>query len=221
MGSNYNPKIVKNGLVLCLDAANPRSYSGSGTVWNDLSGNGNNGSLVNGVGFSSENKGSLVFDGVDDVITVSVSKNATCTFEFWANLTSGYNNVMLFNAGNVSAGPDLFFTGGKICWNTWDSANNPFGNIPTNAYNSFHHYVVINDSTSTTKLYFDGALLGAASYRSAATTTIFTIGKAGAGGGDSGYPWRGRIANSLIYNRALTAAEIRQNFEATRDRYGI
>jgi len=215
------PEIVNDGLVLHLDAANPRSYTGSGTVWKDLSGNGNDGMLINGVGYSTDNNGSLVFDGVNDVISVSVSKNATCTFECWANLTSGSNNVMLFNAGDVSAGPDLFFTGGKICWNTWNAANNPFGNIPANAYNSFHHYVVINDSTSTTKLYFDGAFLGAASYRSAAATTVFTIGKAGAGGGDSGYPWRGRIASSLIYNRALSAQEIKQNFEATRDRYGV
>ena len=63
MGTSYNPHIVSDGLVLCLDAANPRSYPGSGTSWYDLSGNGNNGTLVNGVGYSSDNAGSLVFDG--------------------------------------------------------------------------------------------------------------------------------------------------------------
>lgn len=221
MGIRYNTSIVRNGLVLHLDAANVKSYPGSGTVWNDLSGNGNNGSLLNGVSYLLDNKGTFNFDGTDDVVALTVTKTASCTFEFWANLISGTNNCMLFNAGNVSSGPDLFFTGGKICWNTWDGANNPFGNIPTNAYNSFHHYTIVNDSTSTTKLYFDGTLLGSAVYKSAASTTTFTIGKAGSAGGDSGYPWKGRIAVSKIYNRALSASEIKQNFEALRGRYSI
>jgi hypothetical protein len=62
-------QIVTNGLVLLLDAGNPASYPGSGTTWFDLSGNGNNGTLVNGVGYNSDNGGSLVFDGVDDIFT--------------------------------------------------------------------------------------------------------------------------------------------------------
>ena len=60
------PTIVTNGLVLHLDAGNPASYPGSGTTWTDLSGNGNDGTLVNGVGYDSANGGSLVFDGVND-----------------------------------------------------------------------------------------------------------------------------------------------------------
>ena len=217
----HGATIVRNGLVLHLDAANPKSYPGTGTVWKDLSGNGNNGTLVNGVGYNSANNGSMVFDGVDDVVTITAAKSASCTFEFWAYLISGTGNCMLFNAGNVSAGPDLFFSSGKICWNIWDGTNNPFGNIPTIAYDSFHHYVVVNDSTSTAKLYFDGELLGSAVYRSATASTTFTIGKAGSGGGDSGYPWRGRVTMSRIYNRALSAEEIQQNFNAVRGRYGI
>ena len=66
MALSHSPSIVTNGLVLCLDAANSKSYPGSGTTWTDLSGRGNNGTLVNGVGYNSGNLGSLVFDGVDD-----------------------------------------------------------------------------------------------------------------------------------------------------------
>lgn len=66
MALAHNPKIVTDGLVLCLDAANPKSYPGSGTVWSDLSGNGNNGTLVNGVGYNSNNGGYLTFDGSND-----------------------------------------------------------------------------------------------------------------------------------------------------------
>jgi len=63
---SHSPKIVTDGLVLCLDAGNPKSYPGSGTTWTDLSGNSNNGTLVNGVGYNGSNLGSLSFDGVDD-----------------------------------------------------------------------------------------------------------------------------------------------------------
>jgi hypothetical protein len=62
------PNIVTDGLVLYLDAANQKSYPGTGTTWNDLSGNGNNGTLVNGPTFNSDNNGSIVFDGVDDYV---------------------------------------------------------------------------------------------------------------------------------------------------------
>ena len=68
MGVFAGPEIVEDGLVLALDAGNTKSYPGSGTTWTDLSGNGNNGSLVNGVGYNSGNLGSLSFDGVNDYV---------------------------------------------------------------------------------------------------------------------------------------------------------
>lgn len=67
------PNIVRNGLVLCLDAASLRSYPGSGTTWNDLSGNNNNGTLTNGPTFNSENGGSIVFDGTNDYAPITGS----------------------------------------------------------------------------------------------------------------------------------------------------
>ena len=71
MAYSNGPKIVTDGLVLCLDAANSKSYPGTGTAWNDLSGNGNNGTLINGVGYNSNNGVSLVFDGVNDYANIS------------------------------------------------------------------------------------------------------------------------------------------------------
>ena len=64
----YGPRIVSNGLVLCLDAANKRSYPGTGTTWTDLSGNSNNGTLTNGPTFSAGNMGSILFDGTNDYV---------------------------------------------------------------------------------------------------------------------------------------------------------
>ena len=66
----HSPRIITDGLVLCLDAANRQSYPGSGTVWTDLAGS-NNGTLTNGPTFSSANGGSIVFDGVDDFIELN------------------------------------------------------------------------------------------------------------------------------------------------------
>ena len=72
-----NNLYVKDGLVLDLDAGNPLSYPGTGTTWTDLSGNNNNGTLINGVGYNSDNGGSLVFDGVDDHGTIPHSPSLT------------------------------------------------------------------------------------------------------------------------------------------------
>ena len=67
----YNPRTITDGLVLCLDAANRKSYPGSGTTWTDLSGRGNTGTLTNGPTYSSANGGSIVFDGTDDIVNTS------------------------------------------------------------------------------------------------------------------------------------------------------
>ena len=70
MGLSHSPRIVTNGLVLCVDAANPRSYPGAGTAWTDLSKQGNNGTLTNGPTFDSANGGSILLDGSDDYVEV-------------------------------------------------------------------------------------------------------------------------------------------------------
>ena len=75
MSLSHLPKIVTNGLVLCLDASDIKSYPKSGTTWFDRSGNGNNGTLVNGVGYSSGNGGVLAFDGVDDYVEIIIWHN--------------------------------------------------------------------------------------------------------------------------------------------------
>ena len=86
MGFYRGPKIVTNGLVLYLDAANKKSYPGTGTTWTDLSGLGNNGTLTNGPTFNSANGGSIVFDGVDDYVSVANNSSlnaSTQTVSVW------------------------------------------------------------------------------------------------------------------------------------------
>ena len=92
------PNVVTNGLVLALDAANTKSYVSGSTTWNDLSGNNNSGSLVNGPTFNSANLGSIVFDGVDDYINCGNSSTLniteTFTISLWINSTR--NNIQSY-----------------------------------------------------------------------------------------------------------------------------
>ena len=79
MAFSFSPRIVTDGLVLYLDAANQRSYPGSGTTWSDISRGGNNGTLVNGPTFDPGNGGSIVFDGVDDYVSIPDINFTTAT----------------------------------------------------------------------------------------------------------------------------------------------
>ena len=154
------------------------------------------------------------FDGTDDYVNAPVTKTASCTFSCWAKSTD-VNSRMLFNAGPDGSGPDLFFAAGKIIWNTWDGANNPFVSTPASVTDgNWHYYVVVNDASSNAKLYYDGELLGTATYRNASANTNLTIG-----GNTNTYQWNGSISSFQLHNKVLTAAEIQQNYNALKGRY--
>ena len=88
MGLSHSPRIVTDGLVFCVDAANKRSYPGVGTTWTDLTANKNNGTLTNGPTFDSANGGSIVFDGTNDYVdlgsSLSISTSSPFSVEFWS-----------------------------------------------------------------------------------------------------------------------------------------
>lgn len=223
-GMNKNGKSIQTktydlsaGLVMHLDAGNAASYPGTGTIWTDLSGFGNNGTLVNSPTYNSSNSGNLVFNGTTTYVDAPLTKTASCTFSVWAKSTSAPSS-MLFNAGNHGTGPDLFFSGGVLNWNTWDSSANPFGSIPATALNgNWHNYVVVNDAVSNiTKLYYDGVLYGTAAYVNASATTALYIG-----GSSSGYQWNGAIGVFQVHNRVLTPLDVLENFNNLKTRYGL
>jgi hypothetical protein len=221
--------IVRSGLVLNLDAGNPASYPGSGTTWNDLSGNGNNGTLVNGVGYSSGNLGSLVFDGVDDYATIPHSSilnfNTALTISIWfySGITTAwwlylkgrtdadnYNPLVYSNGRYGWTGPNgrSFYEppSGFIQSNTW--YNLTVSHISGNNPNIYRNAVV-----STSHTYSEGSGAGALG------TNTNPVGiNADVPRGTIG-TFNGRIASIQAYNRALTAQEIQQNFNATKSRY--
>ena len=214
------PNIITDGLVLYLDAANPKSYPGTGTVWGDLSGNGNTGTLTNGPTFSSGDNGSIVFDGS--------SKRATLTAPFgqtgFTTLSTWYNRV----EGNSSTTwRTLYATTSTnvhhlISQNTsrvlgiFDGSFRSFGYTPP-IDGKFHNYVVIYQSAANATLYVDGQFISTISIiLNLSTSPIGSIGN-----WNSGNYWVGNIALTQIYNRALTAEEILQNYNATKSRFNL
>ena len=231
MSVSYNSSIVTNGLVLCLDAGNPRSYPGSGTVWRDVSGNVNNGTLTNGPTYTSGISGYFTLDGVNDYInnvtatTLGINSVATpFTLSVWFR-TSGASEYYLFD--NFSgATQDISFRidAGKL--EAYISASNgtqfnaiQFGSGYNN--NAWTNFVLVWDGVNTITAYANGTSLGTSTQAGLSgnfeSGTAFQIGARPVS--TSYFP--GDISNFMAYNIALTSAQVSQNFNATRGRYGI
>ena len=233
-----NRPIVTDGLVLCLDAANPRSYPGTGTTWNDLSGNENHGTLVNGVGYSSDNNGSLVFDGVDDysVVPVPTLSNSELTINVFVKplVASGLNNTEVvinkhyannrwnfrISIGDFSINNSTLLRSGVRQQSGEDYAvNGPELNL-----NQWYNIVFTIKEFDFVKLYLDGDLIGQTFMPVSMPPNITDdIYIAASDLSLDGARWDAGIELPLVqlYNRALTADEVAQNFNAMRGRYGI
>jgi hypothetical protein len=215
------PEIVNNGLVLHLDAANQRSYSGSGTTWSDLSGNGNNGTLVNGVGYSSNDKGTLTFDGINDEVQVPNStslnplnntlicwvKSNTATWNATGPLMSKRSVFVMYPDVNTRNVRYFYYLN-----NSWQ-----FQMITASDITIWNMYACTWNGTAITA-FLNGNQINSGNKTGPMSTTdtnILYIGR------DLGSYLNGNIAQSMMYNRALTAEEIKQNFEALRGRYNV
>jgi predicted outer membrane repeat protein len=232
----YGPKIITNGLVLYLDAANRNSYPGSGTTWTDLSGNNNNFTLVNGPTFSSGNMGSILFDGTNDYVdavntgTTFQFANVTFTVSLWIKTTSSTGGVIISKGATASTAGWLFQfdSSGTVSGTTKGSdGTNTYNRTSTATVNNniWRNIVSVYTTNTTTlgsntiSIYIDGVLsngtgtLGGAVY--ATTTDTIQIGRR-----PTGAYWSGSVSNIQIYNRALSATEVLQNYNATKSRFG-
>jgi len=230
MGISYNPSIVRQGLVMYVDAANSKSYPGSGTALNDLSGGENNGVLTNGPSFNSESLGNLTFDGTNDYVEIphtSALNAFPLTMTAWIYITSTANNIDIINkyiSGSVNGyrmgitqnGIGIYYFAGSI---DQGLSNYDFGSgaVVANQWNM----VTASVNASGGIIYINAQQVGTRSWvgtpAAPTSTTPFRLGH---------YPpvngyFNGKIANAAIYNRALTAQEIRQNFKALRGRFGV
>lgn len=219
--------IVKNGLILNLDAANPRSYAPpyDGVLWRDLSGINNNGTLVNGPTFDSGNGGGIVFDGVNDHITLASNPVLTnqITVEVWVNLNSPLVQTYGMILGRESS-YRLIYTTSTFEWvcstvnNGWYSTGTL---VTTSASTTSGIYHVVGTYNGlNNRIYVNGVLRNTGGNISGNILTSGTYGLFRTVAGNVSYG-RGRLYSHRIYNRALSATEILQNFNATRGRYGI
>ena len=231
MSTSYSPKIVTDGLVLALDAANRKSYAGSGTTWNDLSGNNNNGTLTNGPTFNAANGGSIVFDGTDDNVNIGNILNYTSTnfsFSYWVNFNSlttnlvGQGPVVIWKGNfNTSGYYDQISVTGNINFVTNQSGAHQFtstddgiivvGNWYNIAYSRNNNSIIIylngNNITQTSATHINPLL----------TSNNFTL----ASYSNEQICGNFNLSNLLSYNRALSSQEVLQNFNATRGRFGV
>jgi hypothetical protein len=224
------PAIVTNGLVLNLDAGFTPSYPTTGTDWYDVSSGGNNGTLTNGPTFSSANGGSIVFDGVDDYVLVNKTLMADApagTFDIWFNLAttagSAYYAVSNILIGKPS-GPDNAFgfspNTGKLMLRL-GNATNLISSVSVNT-GSWQLGQGVWDSTGMS-IYLNGSLVASVAASGltwfGGTTYDTVLGRnwVGSGGGS----FTGNIGSVKVYNRALTSAEITQNYNAVKSRFGL
>jgi len=228
MGFYRGPNVVTNGLVLALDAANAKSYPGSGTVWRDLSGNNNSGSLTNGPTFSSANGGSIVFDGVDDTITnfpIQISGTGAKTINCFVKPSSTIRMGLCGTRSNLLANGWVFTinrtTAGNLTYfHTGGSTLEVAAGIRIN--NWYNAAVTYNLSTTTATLYLNGIRIGNPDNTFSNISTSEFNGFIGAERqGVTTDIMNGSIATIQIYNRALSAAEILQNYNATKARFNL
>ena len=219
MSYRTGPKIVTDGLVLCLDAADRNSYPGSGSTWYDLSGNGNNLTLTNGPTFNTNNHGSFSFDGANDYVSsVSIpNPNGQLTCEVTMNYNSKGQYHNIFDRG--SNRPMLWIDNNNKLEVSFPSANG--GLTSTLAYHGQNVIVTaVYSSVSSPgiELYVNGVSVGtnATAHVSWANPSTFTLfNRAG------GQTFSGKIYSFKFYNKVLTTSEISQNFEATKGRFGL
>ena len=234
MAFSYSPKIVTDGLVLYLDAGNPYSYVSGSTNWNDLSRSQTNGTLVNGPTYSSANLGSIVLDGVDDFVDLGTASTSTIrggtqfTLNYWFRKQSSNSDF------NLGAWDQTF---GKGFFIQWFADSNVYFGVSTGGrlYSNtgltytanWYNFTLVFDGTLTGatnigKLYING-ISQTLSNSGGMSTTVptdvlsFYVGKLI----NYGSVGKGDLSTLQLYNRALSAQEVLQNYNATKTRFGL
>jgi hypothetical protein len=227
------PNVVTNGLVLALDAANPKSYVSGSTTWRDLSGNNNSGSLVNGPTFSSDNNGSIVIDGVNDCVTVptnsTLQPTTSLTLESVFKISSYANgNFVAVYSGDaggsyVKYGFRLLTSGGVSAYiNPVNTAFFVTSNINI-TLNTWIHATLTYDGTLL-KIYINGnfanstAVTGTMDYTTYGSPYYLNIGRKN--NVDGGY-FGGNFSLVKFYNRSLSVSEVLQNYNAQKSRFNL
>ena len=237
----HSPRIITDGLVLCLDAANRQSYPGSGLVWTNLAGS-NNGTLTNGPTFNSTNGGSVVFDGIDDYVNLGdilkFTKTQEASISVWFSISSFSNvNFLIARRNTGSNRTDyglVIKNSNTVSYLFDDDARTGInGSQPTfydwpvsTLYIDLWYNFTINLLNSgvwgRVTGFFNGQFLDS---RDGPHDDYFSnelvLGRNQIVTFQPPIYFNGKISNVSIYNRALTPAEILQNYNALKGRYNL
>jgi len=221
MAVNYGPSLITSGLVLLLDAANTKSYPGSGTAWSDLSGNGNNATLLNSPTYSTANSGYLAFDGSTQSGSISSMTNfpmggSDRTLSAWVNFTT-VPSYAYFIAYGTSANQQGCLLG--VISGTWGFTG--FGvsydvKSSVTPVSGVWYHICSTYTAGTATIYLNAVQI---QQSSVTLNTVSSWAYVAQRQGADYFP--GYLSGVQVYNRALSATEIAQNFNAYRGRYGI
>jgi hypothetical protein len=232
MATNYSPRIITDGLVLSLDAGDKNSYPGSGTTWTDLVG----GVELTETGSPTWSPNGYFSGGASDsykqeTTSIGIVLTTQVTLCVWYRKTgTGYSSnqriVEVWGGGTVSAGHILNINSNSGDTEMWLNDNGNETNsrfITTTTDDTFAddvwHYMVGTYSSPALNIYMDGSLNKTGS--AAVTTALDDINYISVGAYSSSYYMTGDIAIVQIYNRAISAVEVSQNFNAQRSRFGV
>jgi hypothetical protein len=232
--NNYNAQkarfghtnTVTSGMTLNLDASNPISYPGTGTNWYDLSSYSNNGVLTNGPTFSTNNFGYVSFDGADDLVNCGngsslaiVGDMTVCTWIYFNNF-SGYNGIVGKTSSNAVPAPYDYYTnpGGTISFLRGNGSAYTTVQSSGSASSGAWQFVAVTMCGTTVTHYLNNTTNGSGTL----STSIADNGDPLFIGnrGDNFTDLNGRVGNVQIYNRALLATEIQQNYFDSAWKYG-
>lgn len=230
MSAVGGPNFIDNGLVLYLDPASRNSYPGSGTTWFDRSGNRNNGTFINGISYSSDNAGTLIFNGTSQYVTLPsnlITGLTSSSFGLWFKYFYNGDENTIFSFGSDSLNYMAFTTNFVITGNPSLLLRTTAGSsirVGTNviSQNTWYNYVFTFD-TANLRIYRNGVLqsVGATSLTpnslGSAPNNYISFPQTGVGG-----PLlNGFMSSFYIYNRTLSADEILQNYNTTKGRFGL
>lgn len=237
MSYRFGKTIVTDGLVSYVDAANSLSYPGSGTAWDDLI-DSNDATLTNGPTFDSGDGGSIVFDGVNDYVDMGTATdfvpNNNMTVDVWININkydaaicmspdpAGGNEMIFY----IPTTTNVTYESKKLTCN-FNNSSGASGAWPTGStdipLNTWVHVCLVRDG-ATCRFYYNGVADGTGTRGTG--TLSYATGQPLYLGTDvdgrsftKGNYFGGKMSNFKIYNRALSASEILQNYNATKNRF--
>jgi len=226
------PPIVTNGLVLSLDAANSRSYVSGSTVWRDMSGNNRSGSLLSGTSYSSTNGGSINFTGgyVSGSSQINTRQNFTVSVWMYPTALGTTRRALVGNSYSGNSNGWYLSTAGSNTNNTFffsvgtDQAYRVAA-ADTLALNQWYYLTAVcQNGWGSIDLYRNGNVITSYAVSLQTTNTLtYTFAELNIGGriSTSIDPYSGNISQVQVYNRALSAQEVKQNYDALKTRFNL